>query len=234
MAKMGKKLKEAYKKIDAEKEYELKEAIKMAKELAPAKFDETVEVSMNLGVNPKHADQQVRSTVVLPHGTGKDVRVLVFAEGDKAKEAEEAGADVVGAEDVVTRIQKEGFLDFDAAVATPDMMRYVGRIGRILGPRGLMPNPKLGTVTFEVEKAVKELKAGKIEFRVEKNGILHIPIWKVSFSEEQLYENFMAFYDAVVRNRPTAAKGTYMKCANITTTMGPGISLDLIAIKKSL
>jgi large subunit ribosomal protein L1 len=233
MAKMGKKLREAYKHVEKDKLYELKEAIALAKKVAYAKFDETMEVTMNLGVDPKHADQQVRSTVVLPHGTGKDVRVIVFAQGDKAKEALEAGAIEAGGEELVQKIQKEGWLEFDAAVATPDMMRFVGKIGRILGPRGLMPNPKLGTVTFDVSKAVNELKAGKIEFRVDKKGILHIPFGKVSFDDEKLAENFMAFYDAVNRVRPSAAKGTYMKACSICTTMGPGIPVDLIAIKRS-
>lgn len=234
MARLPKKLKEAYGKIDVEKMYNVDEALKMAKEMAFAKFDETVEVSLKLGVNPKHADQQVRSTVVLPHGTGKTVRVLVFAQAEKAKEAEDAGADFVGGEDIVTKIQKEGWLDFDAAVATPDMMKFVGRIGRVLGPRGLMPNPKLGTVTFDVAKAVEELKAGKIEFRVDKAGILHVPIGKVSFDFDKLRENFMAFYEAVMRVRPSAAKGTYLKGCSVCTTMGPGIKVDIVAVKKSL
>jgi large subunit ribosomal protein L1 len=231
MGKQGKKLREAYTKIDVEKQYEMPEAIALAKQLSYVKFDETVEVALKLGVNPKHADQNVRSTVILPHGTGKTVRVVVFAEGEKAAEAEAAGADAVGSEELVQRIQK-GWLDFDAAVATPDMMKYVGRIGRVLGPRGLMPNPKLGTVTFEVTKAVNELKAGKIEFRVDKNGILHIPIGKVSFDDKQLLENFMAFYDAVNRVRPATAKGAYMRGLALTTSMGPGLTIDLNSLRK--
>lgn len=232
MAKLGKKLKAAYEKVDIEKLYDYKEALALVKELAFTKFDSTVEVAMRLGVNPKHADQQVRSTVVLPHGTGKTTRVLVFCAGDKMKEAQEAGADFVGGEDLVTKIQKENWLDFDAAVATPDMMKFVGRIGKVLGPRGLMPNPKLGTVTFDVATAVKDLKAGKIEFRVEKAGILHVPIGKASFPIEKLHENFVAFYDAVMRVRPSAAKGTYMRSCTVSTTMGPGVKVDAAGVKK--
>lgn len=232
MAKQSKKLRAAYEKVDIDKLYDYKEALNLVKELAYTKFDSTVEVAMRLGVNPKHAEQQVRSTVVLPHGTGKTIRVLVFAQGDKVQEAKDAGADFVGAEDIVTKIQKENWLDFDAAVATPDMMKFVGRIGKVLGPRGLMPNPKLGTVTFDVATAVKDLKAGKIEFRVEKAGILHVPIGKTSFPPEKLHENFVAFYDAVMRVRPSAAKGTYMRSCTITSTMGPGLRVDTSSVKK--
>jgi large subunit ribosomal protein L1 len=201
-----------------------KDAVKLVKEKAFAKFDETVEVAVRLGVDPRHADQVVRGTVVLPHGTGKTLRVLVIAQGDKVKEAEEAGADYVGTE----YIQKitEGWLDFDAIVATPDVMGQLGKLGRVLGPRGLMPSPKAGTVTFEVGKAVREIKAGKIEFRVDKTGNLHAPIGRVSFPEEKLAENLDAFMDTVVRAKPAASKGTYIKTVTVSSTMGPGVRID--------
>lgn len=201
-----------------------KDAVKLVKEKAFAKFDETVEVAVRLGVDPRHADQVVRGTVVLPHGTGKAVRVLVIAQGDKVKEAEEAGADYVGTE-YVQKI-KDGWLDFDAIVATPDVMGQLGQLGRVLGPRGLMPSPKAGTVTFEVGKAVREIKAGKIEFRVDKTGNLHAPIGRVSFPEEKLAENLDAFMDTVVRAKPAAAKGTYIKTVTVSSTMGPGVRID--------
>ncbi len=222
MAKRGKRLQEAVKLIEPGKYYSPAEAIALVKKCATAKFDETVEVAMKLGVDPRHADQQVRGTVVLPNGTGRDVRVLVFAKGEKAQEARDAGADFVGDEDLVAKIQG-GWTDFDVAIATPDMMGSVGKLGRILGPRGLMPNPKTGTVTFEVAKAVKESKAGKVEFRVNKEAGMHVPIGKVSFSDEQLLENFRTLIDAVVKAKPAAAKGTYIRKLSLSSTMGPGV-----------
>ncbi|MDR5709443.1 MAG: 50S ribosomal protein L1 [Armatimonadota bacterium] len=225
MAKRSKRYLEAAKQVDRTHLYDPREAVRLVKAIANAKFDETVEAAIRLGVDPKHADQQVRGTVVLPHGTGRPVRVLVFAKGDKAKEAEAAGADFVGAEEFIARIQ-EGWLDFDVAVATPDMMPLVGRLGRILGPRGLMPNPKAGTVTFEVGKAVRELKGGRIEFRVDKSGIIHAPLGKASFPEEALLENFLALLDAVVRARPAAVKGAYLRSIALSSTMGPAVRVD--------
>ncbi len=226
MPKRGKKIREAYKQVDRTVLYEPHAAFELLKKVAPAKFDETVEVAVRLGVDPRHADQQVRGAVVLPFGTGKTRRVLVFAKGDKAKEAAEAGADFVGAEDLVAKIQGEGWLDFDVAIATPDMMGTVGKLGRILGPRGLMPNPKTGTVTFDVERAVKEVKAGKIEYRVDKAGIIHAPIGRVSFDAEKLAENLRTLVDALVRARPAAAKGQYLKSIAVSSTMGPGIKIN--------
>ena len=224
--KVGKKFVDAKKKVE-EKLYDAMEAVKLAKATAVTKFDSTVEVAYKLGVDPKHADQQVRSTVVLPHGTGKTTKVLVFATGEKANEAKAAGADHIGGEDLADRIKKENWFDFDVVVATPDMMKVVGQLGKVLGPRGLMPNPKTGTVTFEVSKAVKELKAGKIEFRTEKAGIVHAPIGKASFSEAQLCENFKALYDALMRAKPSGAKGQFIKTVAVSTTMGPGIHINL-------
>jgi large subunit ribosomal protein L1 len=203
----------------------LTEAVEFVKRHATAKFDETVEISARLGVDPKYADQMVRGTVVLPHGTGKTVRVLVFAKGEKIKEAQEAGADLAGAEEVVEKV-REGFLDFERAIATPDMMSEVGKLGRVLGPRGLMPNPKAGTVTFDVGKAVRDAKGGKIEFRVDKGGNLHVPVGKASFSPSQLEENIRVFLGEVARLRPAAAKGTYMRTVTLASTMGPGIRID--------
>lgn len=223
---MGKKLKSAYERFDNLKEYSLDEALKLIKELSYAKFDETVEMAFNLGVDPKKTDQVVRGTVALPHGTGKKVRVLVFAKGEKEKEALEAGADYVGAEDLVEKIQK-GWLDFDKAVATPDIMGLVGKLGKILGPRGLMPNPKLGTVTFDVAKAVKEIKAGKVEYKTDKAGVVHVPIGKVSFDAERLIENAKTVIDSVARAKPSTSKGKYMKKIVVSSTMGPGIKIDL-------
>lgn len=223
---MGKKFEAALKKVDAAKLYNYQDAIKLAKEIVYTKFDSSFEIAFRLGVDPKHADQQVRSTVVLPHGTGKKVKVLVFAAGEKAKEAEAAGADFVGADDYAEKIKKENWTDFDFVVATPDMMKIVGQLGKILGPRGLMPNPKTGTVTFDIAKAVKELKAGRIEFRTEKNGIVHGPFGKVSFNEQQLNENFKAFFEALMRAKPTGAKGQYIKTVTISTTMGPGLRVN--------
>lgn len=225
MAKRGKRNQEIAKLVDRQKFYSPAEAIALVKKCATAKFDETVEVAFKLGVDPRHADQQVRGTVILPHGTGREVRVLVFAKADKAEEARQAGADFVGAEDLAEKIQG-GWTDFDVAIATPDMMSVVGRLGRILGPRGLMPNPRTGTVTLEVGKAVQESKAGKVEFRVNKEAGMHVPIGKVSFTDEQLYENFVALMDAVVKSRPPAAKGTFIRKVHLSSTMGPGIRVN--------
>lgn len=226
MSKTGKKLTAAAEKIDRTKVYPIAAALDVVKQASFAKFDETVDVAVRLGVDPRHADQMVRGAVVLPNGLGKDVRVLVFAKGEKEKEAADAGADYVGAEDLVAKIQ-EGWFEFDTAIATPDMMGVVGKIGKILGPRGLMPNPKVGTVTFEVGKAVKESKAGKVEFRVEKAGIIHAPVGKVSFDAEKLKGNLLALVEALVKAKPSAAKGTYIKKISVSSTMGPGINLDV-------
>jgi len=226
MSKSGKKLNEAASKIDRVKLYPLVTALDVVKQGAFAKFDETVDVAVRLGVDPRHADQMVRGAVVLPNGLGKTVRVLVFAKGEKEKEALDAGADFVGAEDLVAKIQ-EGWFDFDTAIATPDMMGVVGKIGKILGPRGLMPNPKVGTVTFDVGRAVKESKAGKVEFRVEKAGIVHAPVGKVSFEAEKLKGNLLALIEALLKAKPSAAKGVYIKKISVSATMGPGINLDV-------
>ncbi len=229
MLKHGKKYQDAVKKIDRTVPLEPTEAISLVKTIAPAKFDETVEVAVRLGVDPRHADQQVRGAVVLPHGTGKTATVLVFAKGEKHKEAENAGADYVGAEDMVEKIQG-GWLDFDVAIATPDMMGAVGKLGRILGPRGLMPNPKTGTVTFDVERAIKDVKAGKIEYRTDKAGIIHAPIGKVSFETEKLTENFQTLMETLVRAKPAAAKGTYLKSITVSSTMGPGVKINPLKV----
>ncbi len=232
--KRGKAYKGAIAKIDRNRLYEPSEAIKLVKEIAAAKFDETVEAHVKLGVDPRHADQQVRGTVSLPHGTGKTLKVLVFAKGEKVKEAEQAGADYVGAEELAEKIQA-GWFDFDVAVATPDMMSVVGRLGKILGPRGLMPNPKAGTVTFDIERTIKELKAGRIEFRVDKTSIVHVPIGRISFDEARLQDNLNAFAEALIKAKPAAAKGQYMRSVNICSTMGPGIKINpliLIAANK--
>lgn len=225
MARKGKTYVEKAKLVDRDKLYEPAEALALVKETARAKFDETVEVAFKLGVDPRHADQQVRGTVVLPHGTGRTVRVAVFAKGDKAREAEEAGADVVGAEELVEQVEK-GDINFDLAIATPDMMALVGRLGRILGPRGLMPNPRAGTVTMDVGKAVEEFKGGKVEFRVNKEAGMHVPIGKASFDVTALQENFRALMDAVVKARPAAARGQFVRKVALSTTMGPGIRLN--------
>jgi large subunit ribosomal protein L1 len=227
MAKRSKRYQKAAARIDRTRRYPLDEAIRtLVAGDGQAKFDETIELAVKLGVDPRQADQNVRGTVVLPHGTGKSVRVLVFAKGDKAKEAEAAGADHVGAEDVAKKIQDEQWLDFDTAIATPDMMGVVGRLGKILGPRGLMPNPKVGTVTFDIGKAVREVKAGKVEFRVEKAGIVHVAIGKRSFGPERLVENAQALLTSLLRAKPAAAKGNYMQSVAVSTTMGPGIRID--------
>lgn len=213
-------------KVDQQRQYSLSEAAILARQSARAKFDETVELAVRIGVDPRKADQNVRGTVILPHGTGKTVRVAVFAKGEKAREAEAAGADVVGADDLVKRISEEGWLEFDKAVATPDMMGMVGRLGKILGPRGLMPNPKVGTVTTDVAKTVQELKGGKVEYRVDKAGNVHVPVGKVSFTERQLVDNASALLDSLVRAKPVSAKGTYLLNVAMSTTMGPGLRVD--------
>lgn len=222
----GKKYQESAKLIDRNKLYDPKEAMELVMQTAKAKFDESVEVHAKLGVDPRHADQQVRGVVVLPHGTGKTLKVLVFAKGDKAKEAEAAGADFVGAEDLVTKIQSENWFDYDVVVATPDMMGVVGRLGKLLGPKGLMPNPKSGTVTFDVAKAISEIKAGKVEYRVDKTAIIHVGFGKVSFGPEKLADNFRALMEAVVKAKPAAAKGTYLKSVVVASTMGPAIKIN--------
>ncbi len=232
MPKHGKKFNEAKAKIE-DRPYELTEAIAAVRDASFAKFDESLEICMRLGVNPKHADQMVRGTVVLPNGTGKSSRVVVIAAGDKAKEAEEAGADAAGAEDLVAKIQG-GWMDFDAVVATPDMMRHVGKLGRVLGPRGLMPNPKTGTVTFDVAAAVKDIKAGKVEFRVDKTAIIHAAVGKLSFDDGKLLENAEALVSAVVRAKPSAAKGKYVRSIYIASTMGPGVHIDPAFVEAQL
>jgi len=226
MPKRGKKYIEASKLIEPEKDYEPNEAFDLIPQISYASFDETVDIAVRLGVDPRHADQIVRGAVVLPHGTGKEVRVLVFARGEKAKEAQEAGADYVGAEELAEQIQK-GWLEFDRAVATPDMMGIVGRLGRILGPRGLMPNPRTGTVTMDVETAIKEIKQGKVEFRTERAGIVHSKIGKVSFGTDKLLDNFYVFMDAIIRAKPPAAKGQYIRSVTVSPSMGPGVPISL-------
>lgn len=225
--KHGKKYVESRKLIDSSALYDITEAIELCTKTGKAKFDETVEVHVRLGVDSRHADQQVRGAVVLPNGTGKTVRVLVFAKGDKVNEAEAAGADYVGGEELIPKIQKEGWLDFDVVVATPDMMGIVGRLGKVLGPKGLMPNPKAGTVTMDVTKAVKDIKAGKIEYRLDKTNIIHVPVGKVSFADEALQENFNALMDAIVKARPSAVKGQFLRSITLTSTMGPGVKVNV-------
>jgi large subunit ribosomal protein L1 len=222
MPKRGKKYEEARKQFDRDQKYEPAEALRLVQDMSKRSFDETVELAVRLGVNPKHADQQVRGSLVLPHGTGKTQRVAVFAKGEKIKEAEMAGADFAGGDELVAKVQ-EGWLDFDVAVATPDMMGSVGKLGKVLGPRGLMPNPKSGTVTFEIEKAINDIKAGKVEFRTEKAGNVHVPIGKVSFTHEKLLENFSAIMETLIKARPAAAKGQYIKSVTVSSTMGPGV-----------
>jgi large subunit ribosomal protein L1 len=229
MAHIGKKFKAAAAKVDRNRRYKIDEAFQLVKDTATKKFDETVDAAINLGVDPKHADQVVRGAVVLPHGMGKAVRLAVFAKGDKAREAQESGADIVGAEDLAEKIQG-GFMDFDKVLATPDMMGVVGRLGKVLGPRGLMPNPKVGTVSMDIAKAVKEQKAGKVEFRVEKAGIVHVPIGKASFDPQKLKDNFNAIMEIVFKAKPQTAKGVYVKNVTVSCTMGPGIKLDLAEV----
>lgn len=231
MAKKTKRQQELLKLVDRTKAYDAQEAIDLAKQTAKANFDETIEAAFRLGVDPKKADQQIRGAMVLPNGTGKSQRVLVFAKGEKAKEAEAAGADYVGEQDLINKIN-QGWFDFDVVVATPDMMAEVGKLGRVLGPKGLMPNPKTGTVTFEVEKAVNEIKAGKVEYRVDKAANIHVPIGKASFDQEKLVQNFEAITDALVKAKPQASKGTYMRNAAVSSTMGPGIKVDVSSYSK--
>ena len=231
MATVGKRYRAALEKVDRDRRYSLEEAIGLVCETAKAKFDETVEIAVRLGVDPRQAEQNVRGTVALPNGTGKTVRVAVFAKGEKEREAKEAGADVVGAEDLVKRVQEENWLEFDKAIATPDMMGLVGRIGKVLGPRGLMPNPKVGTVTFDVGKAVKELKAGRVEYRVEKAGVVHVPIGKVSFGRDKLLENARALMASLIKAKPASAKGNYLMTVAVSSTMGPGVKVDAVALR---
>ena len=230
---MSKRYNNLFEKIDQHKEYDIEPALELAKETATANFEETIELSVNLGIDPSKNDQQIRGAMVLPKGTGQDVKVAVFAQGEKAKEAESAGADVVGGEELADKIQ-EGWLDFDVAVATPDMMSVVGKLGPILGPKGLMPNPKVGTVTFELEKAVKDIKAGKVEYRADKGGNIHVPIGKEDFSIDDLYDNFRAIMDVIFKSRPTGVKGRYLLNIAVSSTMGPGIKIDPQAVIKIL
>ena len=230
---MGKKFKSSKEKLESTKRYSIEEACDLVPQLAYTKFDETVDCAARLGVNPKHADQMIRSSVSLPHGTGKSVRIIVFAKGERAAEAKEAGADEVGAEDLVEKIQG-GWLEFDSAIATPDMMGLVGRLGRVLGPRGLMPNPKVGTVTMDVAKAVNELKAGRIEFRTDKTGIVHAPIGKVSFGKDKLKENLVTLLETLNRLKPSTAKGKYWKSVTISSSMGPGVKLDVSDVTSTI
>ncbi len=232
MKKHGKKYNAAAEKIEVGRKYDLEEAVSKLKEIVFAKFDETVELTVWLGVDPRKADQLVRGTIVLPHGLGKSKKVLVIAQGDKIKEAEEAGADFVGGEDMVNRIKNDSWLDFDAVVATPDMMRLVGGLGKILGPRGLMPNPKTGTVTFDVKTAVRETKAGKVEYRVDKTGVIHVPVGKISFDADKIRDNAKSLLDAIVKAKPSTAKGKYVKKVNLAATMSPGVLIDEVAYVK--
>ena len=233
MAHQGKKYTEAKNKVDRTKQYTLEDGVQLLLDTSYAKFDETVDIAVRLGVDPKKSDQMVRGTVVLPHGTGKKVRILVFAKGQKEKEAQDAGADLVGGEDLVEKISK-GWLDFDKAIATPDMMGLVSKLGKILGPRGLMPNPKVGTVTFDLEKAIKEIRAGKVEFKVEKAGVVHIPAGKVSFGLERLLDNVKAVLEVIVRVKPPTSKGIYLRNIALSTTMGPGIKIDPLYVRNVL
>lgn len=230
MSKLGKKQSDNLKSFEAQKLYDIGEAVTIMKTLKPAKFDETIELHIKLGVDGRHADQQVRGAIVLPHGTGKTKRVLVIAKGEKAAEALAAGAEFAGAEDMIDKIQKENWFDFDVMVATPDMMGLVGRLGRVLGPKGLMPNPKSGTVTFDITRAINEIKAGKVEYRLDKTNIVHVSIGKMSFENEKLTENFGALIDALVKAKPSAAKGTYLRSVTVSSTMGPGIKINAAKI----
>jgi large subunit ribosomal protein L1 len=230
---MGKKLKVVKEKIEIGKEYSIEDAINLIKESSYGKFDETIDLTVNLGIDPRKSEQMVRGTVVLPHGIGKKVSVLVFAKGEKEKEATDAGADFVGAEDLIEKISK-GWLDFDKAVATPDVMGIVGKMGKILGPRGLMPNPKLGTVTFDIARAVKEIKAGKVEYKAEKAGILHVPVGKVSFDTQKLIDNTKTVVASIVKAKPAASKGKYLKKISVSSTMGPGIAVDIASLGKGV
>jgi large subunit ribosomal protein L1 len=226
MSKHGKRYRSSYEQVDRERSYSPAEAVRLIKDFGTAKFDETVEVHIRTGLNVRHADQQLRGTIALPHGLGKEMTVAVFAKGDKAREAEEAGADHVGAEDLAKRVEEDGFTNFDVAIATPDLMPVVGKLGRILGPQGKMPNPKVGTVTMDIAKAVSESKAGKIEYRTDRSAIVHLPIGKLSFDERTLLENYAALIDEIVRAKPAAAKGRYLHTVTLTTTMGPGVKID--------
>ncbi|MCI9542286.1 MAG: 50S ribosomal protein L1 [Lachnospiraceae bacterium] len=228
--KSGKRYAEAAKLVDRSVQYDVADAIALVKKTSGAKFDETVELHIRTGCDGRHAEQQIRGAVVLPHGTGKSVKVLVFAKGDKLSEAEAAGADFVGGEELIPKIQNEGWFDFDVVVATPDMMGVVGRLGRVLGPKGLMPNPKAGTVTMDVTKAVKDIKAGKIEYRLDKTNIIHVPIGKASFTEEQLADNFQTLIDAIIKAKPSAVKGQYLRSVTMSSTMGPGVKLNVVKL----
>jgi large subunit ribosomal protein L1 len=230
---MGKKLKAVKEKIEIGKEYSIEDAINLIKESSYVKFDETIDLTINLGIDPRKSEQMVRGTVVLPHGIGKEVRVLVFAKGEKEKEATDAGADFVGAEDLIDKISK-GWLDFDKAVATPDVMGIVGKLGKILGPRGLMPNPKLGTVTFDIGRAIKEIKAGKVEYKAEKAGIVHVPVGKVSFDTQKLVDNTKTVVASIVKAKPATSKGKYLKKISVSSTMGPGIAVDMASLGKGV
>lgn len=233
MAKSGKKYLEVKKKVDPQRKYKLEEALGLVLETSYAKFDESIDVAMRLGVDPRHADQMVRGSLVLPHGTGKTTRVLVFAKGDKEKEARDAGADYVGAEDMAEKIQG-GWLDFDKVIATPDTMGTVGKLGKILGPRGMMPNPKVGTVTFDVARAVGEMKAGRVDFRVDKVGIVHCAIGKVSFGKDKISDNVKALFDLIMKLKPSSSKGTYLKSVTVSSTMGPGVKVDPVEVPQTL
>ena len=234
MSKRGKKYLEARAKVDRNRRYPLKEAVELLKELSYARFDETVDLAVRLGVDPRKPEEMVRGSVVLPHGTGREVKVLVFAKGEKEKEAREAGADYVGAEELAQKIEKEGWLEFDKVVATPDMMKVVSRLGRILGPRGLMPSSKTGTVTFDVGKVVRELKSGRIEYKVDKYGNVHVPVGKVSFGPDKIHENILAVLDSIVRAKPATSKGTYIRSITVSTTMGPGVKVSPESLREAL
>ena len=230
MAKRGKNYRASVEKFDRSQLHEVKEAMKLVTETSKAKFDETIEVHVRLGVDGRHADQQVRGAMVLPHGTGKSVKVLVFAKGAKAEEAQAAGADYVGAEELAQKIQSENWFDFDIVVATPDMMGVVGRLGRVLGPKGLMPNPKSGTVTFDVAKAIDEIKAGKVEYRLDKTNIIHVPVGKASFGQEKLFDNFKVLIEAIIKAKPSAAKGQYLRSVTVASSMGPGVKVNPVRV----